>query len=122
MLISCDPLGLLHEQGTKTLMLELPRISGMYRNSCAVDVELSDHAGRLAGQLLTISVFFCAFAQSKKRDKDVLLGILVGEESLPSSIGGVVATDELDLVWSDLVLDLVNTNLSGAHIAASGAE
>ncbi|KAI6771014.1 hypothetical protein HG531_009869 [Fusarium graminearum] len=59
---------------------------------------------------------------SKKGNKNILLGVFVGEESLPTAIGDVISSNQLDLVRSDLVLDLVHTNLSRSHISASCAK
>lgn len=46
----------------------------------------------------------------------------VAEEGLPAAVGHVVAPDELDLVRPHLVVDLLDADLAGAHVAALQAE
>jgi len=43
-----------------------------------------------------------ALAEAKETNKNVLLRVLVGEEGLPAAIGGVVPSNQLDLVGKNL--------------------
>ena len=109
MLLQGDPLSLLHEQGAEALMLELGGVSGGHGNNAAVHMELANN-GAASLQLWPVALLR-EFPQSEQPDKDVLLRIFVAEESLPPTVGGVVPSHQLDLIRSDLVVDLLDANL-----------
>ena len=46
--------------------------------------------------------------QAQQADEDVLFGILVRQERLPAAVRSVVATEELDGLRTDLVVNLVD--------------
>lgn len=81
----------------------------MNRSSGTIHMQLSDQRTSPihAYQLLPKCPVFGAFPKSEQTNEDVRLGIFVGEESLPSAIGGVVAPEELEVLGADTVMDLV---------------
>ncbi len=117
MLLPRNPLRLLHQQRAKPLMLKLPRVPRVHRHRHAIHMQLPHQTRRLAGQLLAKRILLGTLAQPQQRDQDILLGVLIREERLPPAVGGIVPPDQLDLVRPDLVLDLVDAHLTGAHIA-----
>ena len=76
-------------------MLELAGVSAADRDDAAVNVQLADD-GDAAFQLRTEGLRGAA-AQTQQADQDVLFGILVGEESLPATVGHVVPPHQLHL-------------------------
>ena len=58
-------------------------------------------------------LFISDNALPEEAHQDVLLGVLVAEEGLPAAVGRVVPPDQLDLVRSDLVVDLLDAHLPG---------
>lgn len=76
-------------------MLELAGISAAYRDDTAINVELADD-GRASFQLRTEGLRGAA-AQTQQADQDVLLRVLVGEESLPAAVSHIVPPHQLHL-------------------------
>lgn len=62
-------------------------------------VQLADHA-RLSvfEQFGAERALGSEFAQPEQTDEDIPVGVFVREECLPSSVGGVIPSDELELV------------------------
>ena len=85
-------------------------------------MKLADQAALLSSQFFAVSVLLCTLPETEQSDEDILLGIFVCQERLPSAVGNVVASHKLDLIRADLVLDLVDANFTRAHIATAGAE
>jgi len=121
-LLSRDALRLLHQQRAEAAVLELARIPSVHGHCGAIHVQLPDQTRLLSSELRAEGVRGATLPQSEQADQDILLRVLVGEEGLPATVGGVVAADEFDLRWTDLVLDLVNANLAGPDIAARSAK
>ena len=48
-----------------------------------------------------------AFAQSEQTDKNVLLGVLVWEKRLPTFVRHVVPPDQLDIIRTHFVVNLL---------------
>lgn len=76
-------------------MLELAGVSAADGDDAAVNVELSDDR-RPPFQLWTEGLRRAA-TQAQQADQDVLLGVLVGEEGLPATVGHVVPPYQLHL-------------------------
>lgn len=51
---------------------------------------------------------FRTLSQPQQTNKDVPLWILVREECLPASICGIITSQELNRLWANFVVDLVN--------------
>ena len=117
MLLQGNSLSLLHQQGAKTLMLELGWVPGGHWNNTAIHVELSDH--RAASLELRPVALFRELSEPEEPNEDVLLWVLVAEESFPTPVGRVVSPHQFNLVRSDLVVDLLNSNLMSEWIINS---
>lgn len=60
-----------------------------------------------------------ALAEAEKTDENVLLGILVTEERLPATVGGVVAPEEFEILGANAVVNLME--LGSAEFCVEGA-
>lgn len=118
-------------------MLELAGVSAADGDDAPVHVELSDDR-RGPFQLWTEGLARAA-TQAQQADQDVLLGVLVGEEGLPATVGHVVPPYQLHLdtrsgisalrgrrrcllsirylVRTDFVVDFLNPDFSGPDIS-----
>jgi hypothetical protein len=65
-------------------------------------VQLSDQtaASRHADQLFPVRAVLGALSKSEQADEDILAWILVGEEGLPSSIRGVIPSEQFHILRS----------------------
>jgi len=94
-----DPLGLLHQEGPDSLVLEQGRVPGVHRYRGAVDVQLADHrALAVLEELLPECALLGALAQAKEADEDIPLRVLVRQERLPPAVSDVIAPDKFELV------------------------
>eukprot|EP01139_Manchomonas_bermudensis_P009797 Amastigsp_a339562_118.p2 type:complete len:255 gc:universal Amastigsp_a339562_118:1515-751(-) len=100
-------------------MLKLCRVASVDRHRRAVHMQLTDNRD-LAGSAreLWAERKLGALAEAQEPNEDVLRGVLVREESLPAAVCGVVAADELDRVRAHGVVDLFDSDLAGADVAA----
>lgn len=118
-------------------MLELAGVSAADGDDAPVNVELSDDR-RAPFQLWTEGLRRAA-TQAQQADQDVLLGVLIGEEGLPATVGHVVSPYQLHLntpsgisalsgrrrflffirylVRTDFVVDFLNPDFSGPDIS-----
>ena len=110
MLLQGNSFSLLHEQGAKTLMLELGRVPGSDWNNAAVNVKLSHH--RTASLELRPVALLRKLSEPEEPDEDGLLWVLVAEKGLPTSVGCVVTPHQFNFIRSDLVVDLLDSNLT----------
>ena len=128
MLFTCDPLGFFHKQRTDALVLEYLGITAVYTHGSSVNMlkgtqrsasspdarfpttthQLSYQttSSRHARQFLSKSTVLGTLAQSQQADQNIQLGILVREESLPSSVSSVVAAQQLDRSRSHTAVNL----------------
>ena len=80
-------------------------------------MELSDH--RAASLELRPVALFRELSEPEEPNEDVLLWVLIAEESFPTPVGRVVSPHQFNLVRSDLVVDLLNSNLMSEWIINS---
>lgn len=94
------------------LVLELRWVSSVHRYSGAVYMELP-HDARTTFCPIFMHKFwakcslFGALPEPKQSDEDITLRILVRKEGLPTTVRGIVPTQQLDRFWSNFVVDLV---------------
>ncbi len=77
-------------------MLELGGVAVVYRYHSAVDVQLAHD--RAASQQFFPEGLRAALAQAEKTYEDVLFGILIAEEGLPTPIGHIISPNEFHLL------------------------
>lgn len=77
------------------LMLELAGVSAADGDDAAVNVQLA-HDGHASFQLRPERLWGAA-TQTQQANQDVLLWILVGQEGLPATVGGVIPPNQLHL-------------------------
>jgi hypothetical protein len=106
-------------------------------------MKLSHHGAlSVLEQLFAVSSLLATLAQPKQSNENVSLGILVAEECLPSAVGDVVSSDQLQLIrlkverlvrsvlgeiprwrsYSNFVVDLVQTDFAVPDVSASESE
>mmetsp|Transcript_10155 Transcript_10155/g.28959 ORF Transcript_10155/g.28959 Transcript_10155/m.28959 type:complete len:209 (-) Transcript_10155:1095-1721(-) len=110
-------LGLLHQQRAESLVLELRRVPLRNGHGGSVHVELADDAGRHVVDLLEEGGR-ARLPQPQQADEDVLRGVLVRDERLPTLVGDVVAADELHLVGGHLAVNLLHPDLTRPDVPA----
>ena len=76
-------------------MLELGWITSMNWDYTAVDVEFADHWA--ASDQLRSERIFGEFPKPQQTNENILRWIFVGQESLPSVVTDIVATNEFNL-------------------------
>jgi hypothetical protein len=94
-------------------MLELGRITAMHRDSRAIHMKLSYNATTpfrsfRPHELRTERALLRALPQPQKTNEDILLGVFVRKEGLPTSVRGVVASEQLYRFGSNFVMDFVD--------------
>lgn len=103
-------------------MLLLVHISGADSYSSAIDMELSDNAAAPLQLWLAALGAAAHLAQPQQANQDVLLRVLICQESFPATIGTVVPSHKLSLLWFHLDISTANIkqiplNSPGLHLA-----
>jgi hypothetical protein len=83
-------------------MLEFLWISRVYWCCGTIHVQLSDQtaASRHADKLFPVRAVLGALSESEQADEDILAWVLIGEECLPSSIRGVIPSEQFHILRS----------------------
>ena len=98
-------------------MLEFGRIASMYWHGGPIHMQLTHNAApsyisRFLHQLRTECPFLRAFPKTQQTNQNISFGIFIREESLPATIGGIIAPEELDGFRADFVVDFVELRRS----------
>ena len=87
----------------------------MNRDNTSIHVQFSHHGS--SKEIFLKSACFRTFSQTKKPNKNILLRIFICQEGFPSSVCIVISSDKFYIFWSDLIMNLLNTDLSCSHIS-----
>ena len=92
-------------------MLELCGVAPVHGHRRAIHMQLSDDAASALlppDQLRPERALVGTLPQTKQSNEDIPFRILVRQERLPAAVRSVVATEELDGLRTDLVVNLVD--------------
>ena len=92
-------------------MLELCGVAPVHGHGRAIHMQLSDDAASALlppDQLRPERALVRTFAQTEQPDQNVAFRVLVRQERLPASVGGVVPAEQLNRLRADLMMNLVD--------------
>jgi len=98
------------------LMLKLIRISGVNRNDRTINMQLSNK-GAISSKFRPECISR-TFPEPEQAYQNILLGIFIRNKRLPSLTGHIIPPDQLNILWLELVMNLLDTDLPCPDIPA----